>query len=55
MGRNKALLRLTPDGPTLIEQVIAAVAPFGPIVLVTNTPAPYAFLNLPMVRPEGWW
>jgi molybdopterin-guanine dinucleotide biosynthesis protein A len=49
MGRNKALLRLTPDGPTLIEQVIAAVAPFGPIVLVTNTPAPYAFLNLPMV------
>ena len=49
MGRNKALLRLTPDGPTLIEQVIAAVAPFGPIVLVTNTPDPYAFLNLPMV------
>jgi molybdenum cofactor guanylyltransferase len=49
MGRNKALLRLTPGGPTLIEQVIAAVVPFGPIVLVTNTPAPYAFLNLPMV------
>jgi molybdopterin-guanine dinucleotide biosynthesis protein A len=49
MGRNKALLRLTPDGPTLIEQVIAAVAPLGPVLLVTNTPAAYAFLNLPMV------
>ena len=49
MGQNKALLRLEPGGPTLIERVLAAVAPFGPIVLVTNTPETYAFLGLPMV------
>src|SRR5690349_521379 len=49
MGRNKALLRLTPDRPTLIEEVAATVAPLGPILLVTNTPDAYAFLDLPMV------
>ena len=49
MGRNKALLRLDPAGPTLVEGVVAAVAGRGPIVLVTNTPEEYAFLGLPMV------
>jgi molybdenum cofactor guanylyltransferase len=49
MGRNKALLRLDPAGPTLVEGVVAAVAARGPIVLVTNTPEEYAFLGLPMV------
>jgi molybdopterin-guanine dinucleotide biosynthesis protein A len=49
MGTNKALLRLTPDSPTLIEQVVAVTAPLGPALLVTNTPEVYAFLGLPMV------
>src|SRR5690349_20502843 len=49
MGTNKALLRLAPGGPTLIEQVVALTAPLGPALLVTNTPADYAFLGLPMV------
>ena len=49
MGVNKALLRLAPGGPALIEQVVAATAPLGPPLLVTNTPEQYAFLNLPMV------
>ncbi len=49
MGTNKALLRLTPDGPTLIERVVATLRPFGPALLVTNTPEVYAFLGLPMV------
>ncbi len=49
MGQDKALLRLTPGGPTLIERVIAAARPLGPILLVTNTPDRYAWLGLPMV------
>jgi molybdopterin-guanine dinucleotide biosynthesis protein A len=49
MGTNKALLRLTPGGPTLIEQVVDRLRPFGPLLLVTNTPDAYAFLGLPMV------
>ena len=49
MGVNKALLRLAPGGPTLIEQVVATTAPLGPALLVTNTPDQYAFLNVPMV------
>lgn len=49
MGRNKALLRLQADGPTIIEQVIAAVQPWGPPLIVTNTPEDYAFLGLQMV------
>lgn len=48
MGRNKALLRLTPDGPPLIEIVIAAARSVATaIVLSTNDPAPYAWLGLP--------
>ena len=49
MGRNKALLRLAPDEPTLIEQVVAQVQPLGPVLLVTNTPEDYTFVRLPMV------
>jgi molybdopterin-guanine dinucleotide biosynthesis protein A len=49
MGTNKALLRLTPGGPTLIERVVATLRPFGPPLLVTNTPEVYAWLDLPMV------
>ena len=49
MGQNKALLRLTPDGPTLIETVVArlAEAGFTSPLLVANAPADYAFLGLP--------
>ncbi len=48
MGQPKALLR-PGGGPPLIARVAAAVAPFGPVVVVTNTPELYAFLGLPMV------
>ena len=37
MGTDKALLRLTPDGPTLIERVVAAVgAVAGEVLIVAN-------------------
>jgi molybdopterin-guanine dinucleotide biosynthesis protein A len=49
MGQNKALLRHGGTGATLIERVVAAAAPFGPVLLVTNTPETYAFLGLPSV------
>ncbi len=49
MGQDKALLRVPPDGPLLIERVITAAHPLGPILLVTNTPDRYAWLELPMV------
>ncbi len=50
MGRDKALLRLAPDGPRLIEMILAAVAPLvGPIVISTNRPDDYRWLKLPMV------
>jgi molybdopterin-guanine dinucleotide biosynthesis protein A len=46
-GREKALVRV--DGVRLIERVVGVMKPlFGRIVLVTNTPAEYAYLNLPM-------
>jgi molybdopterin-guanine dinucleotide biosynthesis protein A len=49
MGQNKALLRLNPDGPTLIETVVARLAEAGyqPPLLIANSPADYAFLGLP--------
>jgi molybdopterin-guanine dinucleotide biosynthesis protein A len=49
MGANKALLRLTPGGPTLIETVMArlAEADFSAPTIITNTPGDYAFLSLP--------
>jgi len=54
MGRNKALLRITPEGPTLVETVVARLqaAGMGAPLLVTNTPDEYAFLGLPMVADE---
>lgn len=48
MGRNKALLPL--GGVPLIARVVAAVHGLGrETVLVTNTPAAYAELGLPLV------
>ncbi len=54
MGSDKALLRLRPDGPTLIESVILRLrqAGFEPPLLVTNRPEAYAFLRLPMLPDE---
>jgi molybdopterin-guanine dinucleotide biosynthesis protein A len=50
MGQNKALLRLRPDGPTLIELVLRAVAPLTDRILVsTNAPDAYAWLRVPLV------
>jgi molybdopterin-guanine dinucleotide biosynthesis protein A len=50
MGQNKALLRLAPDGPRLIELVLAVVRTLASeIVLSTNTPDEYAWLGLPTV------
>ena len=49
MGTNKALLRLTRDGPTLIEIVIARLADAGfpAPTIITNAPGDYDFLHLP--------
>ena len=49
MGQNKALLRLSPDGPTLVETVAARLAEAGyqAPLLVANAPNDYAFLELP--------
>ena len=50
MGHNKALLRLHPDGPRLIELVVQAVTPLTTrVVLSTNSPEEYAWLGLPSV------
>lgn len=50
MGTNKALLRLSPDGPTFVEQVVAAVRQVSAEVwLVTNQPEQYTGLSLPTV------
>jgi molybdopterin-guanine dinucleotide biosynthesis protein A len=50
MGEPKALLRLTPCGPMLIEHVLAALTPLieAPIV-VTNRPLDYAWLDRQLV------
>jgi molybdopterin-guanine dinucleotide biosynthesis protein A len=46
MGQSKALLRLSPDGPTMIERVLTAISSIASdIVLVTNTPKDVAFLG----------
>jgi molybdopterin-guanine dinucleotide biosynthesis protein A len=54
MGTNKALLRAYPGGPTMIETVVARLSEAGltPHLLVTNTPATFAFLGLPM-QPDA--
>jgi molybdopterin-guanine dinucleotide biosynthesis protein A len=47
-GRPKALIEL--GGRRIIERVLAALAPaVDDVLIVTNTPELYAFLNLPMV------
>jgi molybdopterin-guanine dinucleotide biosynthesis protein A len=49
MGQNKALLRLTPDGPTLIEVVVARLTEAGypAPLLIANASGEYTFLGLP--------
>ena len=50
MGTPKALLRLTPDGPTLIERALAALdAVAAEAIIVTNTPDAFAHLGRRMV------
>jgi len=49
MGQDKALLRLAPGGPTLIERVVAAAQVLGPVWIVANPPDRYAWLGLPSV------
>jgi molybdopterin-guanine dinucleotide biosynthesis protein A len=50
MGHNKALLRLAPEGPRLIELALAAARTIASEpVLSTNTPDAYAWLGLPIV------
>jgi molybdopterin-guanine dinucleotide biosynthesis protein A len=54
MGRDKALLRLTPDGPTLIEMVVARLreAGFSHPLIVANQPVRFDFLGLRTVPDE---
>jgi len=54
MGSNKALLRLHPGGPTLIESVVARLreADLPPTLLVTNTPQDYVSLGIQMVPDD---
>ncbi len=53
MGRDKALLRLQPDGPRLIEMVTAAVRPLvEQVVVSTNRPAEFAWLGYPCLRDQ---
>lgn len=54
MGADKALLRGRPGGPTMIETVVARLKEAGlaPDLLVTNNPASFAFLGVPMQPDE---
>ncbi|MEA2573053.1 MAG: molybdenum cofactor guanylyltransferase [Chloroflexia bacterium] len=54
MGTNKALLRARPDGPTMVETVVARLSEAGltPDLLVTNSPEVFAFLDIPTVPDE---
>ena len=54
MGTNKALLRMQPGAPTIIEQVATRLSEAGlpPTLLVTNTPADYAFLGIASVPDD---
>ena len=48
-GRNKALVEI--NGIRLIERVIGVVEPlFENLLVITNAPQDYAYLNLPMVE-----
>ena len=48
MGTDKALLRLHPDGPALIETVVARLTEAGlpPALIVTDTPERYDWLDI---------
>jgi molybdenum cofactor guanylyltransferase len=51
MGRDKALIRLTPQGPRLLEMVLAAIQPLASsIVISTNRPSEYSWAGLPLVE-----
>jgi molybdopterin-guanine dinucleotide biosynthesis protein A len=53
MGSPKALLRLTADGQTLIESARDALAAVcAEVIVVTNTPATYAFLGCRMTPDQ---
>ncbi|HYP21314.1 MAG TPA: molybdenum cofactor guanylyltransferase, partial [Chloroflexia bacterium] len=54
MGVDKALLRGRPGGPTMIEAVVARLRAAGlaPDLLVTNSPAIFSFLGIPMQPDE---
>ncbi len=55
MGTDKALLRLQPGGPTLIEVIIERLAEAGlcsGLLVVTNVPQDYTFLGLPLVSDD---
>ena len=48
MGTNKALLRFA-SGETVIERIVSRLRPLcADLLVVTNTPAEYEFLSLPM-------
>ena len=53
MGTDKALLRLTPDGPTLIERVAAAVGPVAAETLLVANDDRHASLGLRTV-PDAY-
>lgn len=55
MGTDKALLRLRPGGPKLIEIVVAQLTEAGlgsDLLVVTNSPQDYAFLELTLVSDD---
>ncbi|HEX2911440.1 MAG TPA: molybdenum cofactor guanylyltransferase [Chloroflexia bacterium] len=50
MGTDKALLRLKPGGPRIIEMVLAAASAVATeVVISTNRPELYSWLDLPLV------
>ncbi len=51
MGTDKALLRLSPGGPRILEMVLAAVKPLaGEVIISTNRPADYGWTGLPLIE-----
>src|SRR5438132_56454 len=55
MGANKALLRVRPGGPTLIEIVVGRLRKGGfeaPLLVVANGESDYAFLGLPVATDD---
>jgi molybdopterin-guanine dinucleotide biosynthesis protein A len=50
MGENKALIRLQPDGPTVIETVVRKLREVtNEVTLVGSDANPYGFLELPQI------